>query len=325
MVEIVRAEYNKPYLPIPDQISLLKSRGLAIADEDQAAMWLRRVGYYRLSGCLYAFRQRRSRDQGGAVEVLDDFQPGTELHHAFHLYVWDKKLRLLFLDAIERIEVGIRVEIALLLGESDPWAHRNPNNFNRYFRSVAPEDLTVRHLRWLTYLDIAAARSREEFVRHFFDSYKDPLPIWIAIELWDFGTLSNLLSGMKDKDLQHLADKYQIPKRTTLASWVQCLNFIRNICAHHGRLWNRPLVVQPSLSKSRLTVLSHVEADIYAKTRLYAAAVITQYLLRTISPNSTWSERLKSHMASFPGGPGIDLKSTGFPTGWQSEAIWQTR
>lgn len=256
------------------------------------------------------------------MEVLDTFQPGTELRHAFDLYVWDKRLRLAFLDAIERIEVGLRVDIALLLGEIDPWAHRDPNTFNRYFRCVALEDLTVRHLRWLNYLDTSAAKSREDFVKHFFETYKDPLPIWVAIELWDFGMLSILLTGMKDKHLQQLADKYQIPKRTTLSSWIQCLNFIRNICAHHGRLWNRPLVVQPAFSKSNLNLLRHVEADVYAKTRLYAAAVIIQFLLRTISPNSTWGERLKAHMSQFPGGPGINLRSTGFPAGWQDEELW---
>lgn len=190
---------------------------------------------------------------------------------------------------------------------------------------MAPEDLTVRHSRWLNYLDNAAAKSREEFAKHFFETYKDPLPIWVAIELWDFGTLSNLLSGMKDKDLQHLADRYQIPKRTTLASWVQCLNFIRNICAHHCRLWNRPLVVQPSFPRNKMALVSHLDADVYAKTRLYAAAVVIQYLLRTISPNSTWGERLERHIASFPGGPGIDIKSTGFPAGWQVEDIWRAQ
>lgn len=277
--------YDKQYLTVQAQIELLKRRGMGVPDEELAETWLRRVGYYRLSGYWYPFRERRNAEavEGKlpSIEVLDTFQAGTQLSHAFNLYVFDKRLRLLFLDAIERIEVALRVDIALMLGESDAWAHRNPNTFNRYFRSIDPADLAVRHSKWLAYLDLAAARSREEFVTHFFATYKDPLPIWIAIELWDFGTISAIVSGMKDQDLQTLADKYLIPKRTMLASWIQCLNLVRNICAHHGRLWNRPLIVQPSFPQRKIEVFEHFERDVYAKTRLYAAASIVQYLLRT--------------------------------------------
>lgn len=291
-------------------------------------MWLRRVGYYRLSGYWYPFRERQvSHDAKGKeiTQVLDTFRPGTELSHAFNLYVFDKRLRLLFLDAIERVEVGLRVDIALLLGQSDPWAHRNPNTFNRYFRSVDSQDLAIRHTKWICYLDALASRSREEFAKHYFEKYKDPFPLWIAIELWDFGTLSTLVNGMKDKDLQHLADKYQIPRRTMLISWIQSINFVRNICAHHGRLWNKPLVIQPAPPrKNEMDLLEHMVTDLYAKTRLYAVAALLQFFLKTISPMSSWGDRLKKTMAIFPGGPGLQQQNPGgFPENWESLPLWQ--
>jgi abortive infection bacteriophage resistance protein len=322
----VTIPYEKPYLPVPQQIDLLRSRGMAISDQEQAEAWLKRVGYYRLSGYWYPFRERQTTqaaDGSEQVVVLDSFRPGTELSHAFALYVFDKRLRLLMLDAIERIEVGLRVDIALLMGKDDPWAHRNPNNFNRYFRNLDPDDLAVRHTKWLSYLDALGARSREEFAKHFYTKYKDPFPIWIAVELWDFGTLSTLVNGMKDKDLQHLADKYGVPRRTMLVSWMQSINFVRNVCAHHGRLWNRPLVIQPAPPRgNEIPLFQHWSKDTYAKTRMYAAASILQLLLRTISPGSSWGERLKELMSTFPGGPGLLQAPGGFPKGWEEMPLW---
>jgi abortive infection bacteriophage resistance protein len=298
------------------------------ADQVEAEAWLCRVGYYRLSGYWYPFRERRNSlsDSGvQTIEVLESFRPGTEFSHAFNLYVFDKRLRLLILDAIEHLEVGLRVDIALLMGQSDPWAHRNPNNFNRYFRCVDPADLAVRHTKWISYLDAQAARSREEFAKHFFEKYKDPFPLWISIETWDFGTLSTLVNGMKDKDLQHLADKYQIPRRTMLVSWIQSLNLVRNICAHHGRLWNRPMVIQPAPPRgNEIPLFQHWSGNTYAKTRLYAVAAIIQYFLRTISPMSTWGNRLKETIAAFPGGPGLNLPPGGFPQDWIDEPLWRS-
>jgi abortive infection bacteriophage resistance protein len=108
-------------------------------DRNQAANWLRRVGYYRLSGYWYPFRQR-----GDDGRVLETFRPGTNLDHAFNLYVFDKRLRLLMLDAIERVEVGLRVDIAILIGKGDPWAHRSRLTFNGYFNKPAAGKIVIR-------------------------------------------------------------------------------------------------------------------------------------------------------------------------------------
>jgi len=87
---------------------------------------------------------------------------------------------------------------------------------------------------------------------------------------------------------------YQIPRRTMLVSWIQSLNLVRNICAHHGRLWNRPMAIQPAPPRgNEMPLFQYWSSDTYAKTRLYAIAAIIQYFLRTISPMSMWGERLK--------------------------------
>jgi abortive infection bacteriophage resistance protein len=183
--------FSKPYLAVPAQIALLKSRGLAITDDIRAAAALERIGYYRLSGYWYPLRASKITNPGDARIVLDEFRPGSDFGQVVDLYVFDKKLRLLTLDAIERVEVALRTDIALLLGQRSPLAHREPAQLHGRFTKTLRRGRGVTvHQEWLERLDSIAARSREEFVQHFRRTYSTPLPIWMAVELWDFGMLS---------------------------------------------------------------------------------------------------------------------------------------
>jgi abortive infection bacteriophage resistance protein len=237
------------------------------------------------------------------------------------LYVFDKQLRLLFLDAIERIEVGLRVEVALMLGASGAFTYRDPAAFNSYFSTPNPAGVSP-HAKFIEKLDDAFQRSREEFAEHFRGKYSSDLPIWMSIELWDFGTLSAVLSGMKSADLDRLSGLYSLPKRRFLRSWAQSINFVRNICAHHGRLWNRPLVQQPTPSRSgELALFEHLASDQLAQRRLYAVAAVLQYMLNIMHPGSTWKERLKSHLRTLPDSPYISLRHMGFSSDWEALSL----
>jgi abortive infection bacteriophage resistance protein len=288
---------------------------MLISDVQKAEACLHRVGYYRLSGYAYPFRQReirRNPDGSESEHLYESFRPHTEFSTIMELYVFDKKLRLLFLDAIERIEVGLRVEVALILGLYGAYSYRDPLIFNRFFSTPDAEGATP-HTKYINKLDEAFRRSREEFAEHFRAKYSSELPIWMSIELWDFGTLSTVLSGMKSGDLDQLSSLYALPKRRFLTSWAQSINFVRNICAHHGRLWNRPLVQQPSPSKQgEIALLEHLTMDQMAQRRLYAVATVLQYMLRFIHPSSTWGQRLSSHLKTIPSSPHISLRHMGF-------------
>lgn len=243
LLRLVPILFTKPHRDIAEQLALIQSRGMAITDSAKASQYLERIGYYRLSGYWYPLRQ--SQTVAGLCgkpgrQVLDAFRPGVEFGHAVDLYVFDKKLRLLFLDAIERIEVGVRVSVALLLGARDPLAHRNPAQLHGNFaKKVNNRTHRTFHQDWLQRLDESCKRSREDFVEHFRRKYSSQLPIWMAIELWDFGLLSTFLSGMQFADRQAIAERYGVPREELLTSWMRSINHVRNICAHHCRLWNR--------------------------------------------------------------------------------------
>jgi abortive infection bacteriophage resistance protein len=320
--------YKKPFLNIQQQIALLKSRGLTISDEPKAKTYLERIGYYRLSGYSYPFRSATVAvdpvTTKRTTNVLDDFQSGTEFRSIVELYVFDKKLRLLLLDAIERIEIAIRVQIALQLGQRDPWAHRNPAQLHPNFsgRKEFPSSLT-KHQEWLKRTDKAATDSKEEFAKHFKATYpSDYMPIWIACELWDFGALSFLYSGLLKPDQTAIARKYGIEFQV-MESWLRTINVARNTCAHHARLWNKPTVIQPRWpSPTQAPLLNHIHGNTHALTRLYGSACILQYLLSSINPTTSWANRLKALCKEFPKSSAVNLRAAGFPPTWETEVLW---
>ena len=311
---------------------------MEITDHPAALACLERIGYYRLSGYWYPFRQSRLSihpvtgvplrhpGTGKPQVIVDDvFRAGTAFEHVMDLYVFDKRLRLLFLDAVERIEVALRVDIAILLGKRSPWAHRDPDAVHgRFSKIIDPKTGLSDHQRWLSRLDHTFDRSKDEFVKHFKRKYGTEIPpIWIAIESWDFGMLSVFLGGMRNADQTELAAKHGLARPELLTSWVRNLNHIRNLCAHHSRLWNRSPADQispPRLGENHL--LDHLAKDPQALTRLYASAVALQYLLRTINPASSWGTRLKEHCTSFPTRGVVHLDNAGFPSGWKNLQLW---
>lgn len=145
----------------------------------------------------------------------------------------------------------------------------------------------------------------------------------MAVELLEFGPLSILLKGMRFRDRRDIARKYGIQDPQYLTSWIHVLCDIRNICAHHARLWNRNLVNQPRLpSKGSIQPLDHLHTSSTTQQRLYSALAIGRFLLRTIDPQTKWPQRLKAHIKSFPQSPYIALSDSGFTQNWDSEDLW---
>lgn len=292
---------------------------MTITDAAKAEEYLARIGYYRLSAYWYGFRVIEAEGQVG-----DAFKPGTEFQSVVALYVFDKRLRLLMLDALERIEIALRTDVALQLGAKNPFTHRDPANFDSHFTQVSNGFSKSRHQNWLDRLDRMETKSKEEFAKHFRTKYAGSnFPIWITVEMLEFGSLSILLSGLPYADRRAIAGRYGVTDAQMFTSWIRTLTGVRNVCAHHARLWNKPLIDQPRLpAPTTLPVLDHLRADRYAQTRLYAAAAIAAYLLGTINPSSTWRDRFKALMADFPTNPHVTLRGAGLPLGWEQLPLW---
>ena len=321
--------YDKPWISYEEQLERLKQRGLTVTDDDKALDYLQRIGYYRLSGYWFPFRERSgeycpldSRKKGSTNRLaLDQFKQGATFQQAVELYVFDKRLRLLALDALERIEVALRVDISHFLGEKDSFAYKNAELFFEKFTSDKhPRTGLTKHEDWLRRHKKLINRSKEEFIQHNRDQYGLPLPIWIACELWDFGTMSTLYSGMKPDDQDKISRKYGVSNGRHFASWLRGLNYLRNICAHHSRLWNRNIIDRPKLTaKGQVSFVEQFRGNTHAQVRPFFLLCIIQHLMATINPSSSWLERLKAHLSEFPhlDHLGLNLFGMGIIDGWE--------
>lgn len=207
---------------------------------------------------------------------LDQFVDGSRFEDAVRLYIFDAKLRLLALNALERIELAVRVDVAYLLGKYEPCAH---------------------HKR----------------------VYGGELPIWVAIEVWDFGMLSKLYSGMKLGDRDRIAQKYGVERGKIFASWLRGLNFIRNVSAHHSRLWNVDVLERSSVPKN-------VDCwELLNNQRPFLYFCFMQQMLRVLCPNSSWSQRFADVLNEFPSKKKfiLNLADFGLVKGWEEWDIWK--
>lgn len=324
------AIYNKPHRTYEQQLALLKSRGLEITNDDIALEYLRRLGYYRLSGYWYPCRQLISASSHRSKPVRpqrkDEFMPGLRFQDAVELYVFDKKLRLLILDAIERVEVACRGDIAYLLGKKDRFAYNNPSLlYGNFTKKIDDKTGKTKHQEWLIKHDQLIQRSKEDFVEHYKIKYGLPLPMWVAIELWDFGLLSTFYKGMVVQDKTDIAAKYGVSDFQVMESWLRCLNYVRNVVAHHSRLWNRNLIDQPKLArKGEMPTFDSFVRNVSATSRIYIVICILAHFMQYVCPRSSWKTRLVNLVHSFPKVVHANVHDMGFPEDWEQHEFWNS-
>jgi abortive infection bacteriophage resistance protein len=320
------ATYDRPWKSFEDQIDLLKSRGMLIDDHDGALHYLKNLGYYRLSAYWYPFRSFRI-EKDPATNALkyilhDDFFPNTDFKDAVALYLFDKKLRLLLHDALEYIEVAIRVDIAHLLGKRNTFAQHSIGELDNGLANKIIHNLgKTKYENWHNKYGSLLARSKEDFVKHYRQKHGDEVPIWVAIEVWDFGAMSQLYAMMKYHDKHVIALKYGVTDGKVFESWLRSLNYLRNLVAHHSRVWNRNVIDQPKLPK-----LGQIDwcqyfigrADLVARPFLLLA--ITAHIIKAIDPASSWPKALQDHLDSFPqqlSDKKLNISDMGVVEGWK--------
>lgn len=298
---------TKSWLSFQQQLNSLKAKDMLIDNEAAVLSYLERVGYYRLSGYWYPFRQFNDNSTNKRLSL---FVENTHFKHIVELYVFDKNLRLLALDALERIEMAVRVDIAHILGKKDPQAHEQAEkldgNFAKKIIRKGRNKGKTEHQLWLEKHSQLLHRARKEpFISHHNNSYKGVIPIWVAIEVWDFGCMSRLYAGMTYSDKATIAQKYEVTGKQ-LEQWLRSLNFIRNVSAHHSRLWNANILEQsaPITLDERWTALANHKPFFYF--------CIMQHMLNIICPNSQWNKRFKVLLKEFPTVPNNTVNITDF-------------
>ena len=294
-------KYEKKYLSFEEQADLLISRGLE-CEQEELIQKLESVNYYRLSGYLFPFKQKNS----------NKFHPGTKLSTVWDRYRFDRQLRFLVLDGIERIEVAIKTDIAYeFSSQFGPFGYLDKENL--------PLMKEEKQLSMIKSIDQETKRSKDMFVKHFFKKYgasHDYLPLWMAVEVISFGTTLSLFRGTPTPIKQEISGKYEIHDKV-LESWLTSLNAVRNICAHHSRLWNRELGYKPIIPVKNNNWNNPFRIG---NNRIFGILSIINYMLDIIIPSSKWNTRLGTLLTNFPE---IPLKDMGFPKDWEKHEVWK--
>lgn len=313
-----KAGYQKPHLTFEQQVKHLRQKGMIIEDADWAIARLRQIGYYRLSAYWHPYKERES-SLGAGAEAL---RSGTRFEHIHSLYEYDRALRRLVLEGVELIEVSLRVDVAYLLGERDCFAYLLPRHLGPGFSRLNADGISD-HARWLDGYQAKLHRPKEDFTHHLIDKYGEPLPIWAAVELWEFNQLHFFLGGLKHEDKVFISRKYGVDSPKMFLSWIKAIKGVRNHAAHHGRIWNRNMTAQPILP----AVGVFPEMDFIAKdlskirqARACCPLLLMVCLIRVIDPMSAWPVKLRSLLRDFPSETGMTIEKMGFPLDWPDEA-----
>jgi abortive infection bacteriophage resistance protein len=298
--------YSKLPTTIKEQIDQLKVRGLIISDENLAEHYLSNISYYRLAGYWWPMQSDK---------VNHTFKPKSQFEDVIALYNFDRELRLLFFDVIERIEIGLRTKMIYHLShEIDPWWFQKSEIF------INSREL----IKTLATLEEELERSKDIFIKDHLKRYKTDYrfpPAWKTLEITSFGGLSKLYGNLKPtvKSKDTIAAEFKTVNHTYLPSWLQSIAQIRNICAHHGRLWNKNLPGRPHLlSKPPAPWLENVPPA-SEHHMLYIHACCMKYLLDVVSPGHHYKEKLLSLLEKYPN---VDIKALGFNVHWSKEPLW---
>ncbi|QZT36565.1 Abi family protein [Halosquirtibacter xylanolyticus] len=297
-------KYTKSSLSIVDQIERLKSRGLTFNDEEKAAHTLSNISYYRLRAYTYPFQDNEN--------VNHPFKEHISFEEILQLYYFDAKLRRLVFEALENIEVALRTQIIyhMSLAYGSHWMTEEDQFINsRFYNSN------------LISIKEELNRSKETFINHYKQKYNEPQlpPSWMSLEVVSMGLLSQVFSNIKPfqpkRDIQtHFGHK----RDSIFKSWIHSFVGLRNICAHHGRLWNRRFTIRPTLPTN--SIFHFLDNSEITNNKLYAMLSCLNYTLRCIQPDSDWLTRIKTHLVSCPL---ANLHHMGFPDSWESERLWE--
>ena len=294
-------KYAKPPLTYEQQTDMLLARGL-VADKAELVAKLTAVSYYRLSAYWYPFKQ-----------ADNSFTLDTNFSTVWRRYTFDRQLRLLVMDAVERVEIAIRSRLVYeLVHRHGAFAHLNAATF--------PGIPVGEHRRLLDDLHDSAQRSREVFIEHFqktYDEFPD-LPLWTAAETMTFGQMLTMFRHCGKHVQRDIGANFKI-SGTVLRSWLFTLNYIRNLCAHHARLWNRELAIKPILPDARHDARWH-SPQVVPNNRIFVVLTLLRFALKHTAPQSQWHRRMFELFDEYPE---IPLLPMGIPADWRNHPLWK--
>lgn len=295
-------DYRKPPLTYAQQLALLQSRGLTVKSVDDAIKFLQQVNYYRFSVYCIPFQK-----------VRDVFSPGSTFETIVELYRLDEELRNVLLAMLSPVEVFLRTRTVYELShQKGAFAHYDPSIF-------CDQD---QHKEWVNSLEEDIIRSKETFLEHYRINYNDfpRLPLWIACETMTLGALSLLYGNLSLTYQSQICSIFEIHAKV-FATWMHVITYLRNICAHHSRLWYRELSISPLIPERdrRWTALS------LDNRHFFASVVVIEWICRKAELPMCNVEPIYETMRKIAALDARFARMMGVPDGRKIGLIWETK
>ena len=253
----------------------------------------------------------RSR-RGGCQKDLEEhlFSENVTFDDVLKLYIFDRKLRCLYWEALERIEIHIRTQWVywLTTETKNPFVHLDSCNF----KDQDAYRISLNKLK----TEVTRA-GKEEFIAHFQKTYTDKLPpLWACVHLMTFGELIRWVDNtLNPKIKSQLARSLGFNDYLRFHSFAVALTELRNVCAHHVRLWNRTLMKKHSVVKKLLTPGFEQVLPINSTSKIYSLSLLISSSLITMNPKTSWPCRLRNLVLE---SPEWQWRAMGFPIDWQN-------
>ncbi|EXB17152.1 MULTISPECIES: Abi family protein [Acinetobacter] len=305
--------FSKDPKTYPELLQKLESDGLKITDQTAALRHLKQISYYRLKGYGLAFRQY---DETG--KRLSTYQPNVELVTLIHMSMIDAELRSLILAAIDRIEVEVRNvinhELSIKYNSSHWFLDENLFQSSDQFKH---QDFLGKIKQFTAKKADAGSEKeklRETFIHHYYQAYDTPEypPCWMIAEVLPLGSWSKLYEHLvQSKDRKQVSKQFDLSPEL-LESWLHALTYLRNVCAHQGRLFNRTFAFPPKQGK---------KAPLKTQHQLYNYICILFLFLKEFNHEYDWLERIEAVLKKCPNEL---LKFYGFDENWleKDEDYW---
>ena len=296
---------NKAPRTITEQIALLKTRGMLMKDEQKAAFYLGHISYFRLKSYWWDMQTDR---------VNHIFAPNSYFEDVIARYNFDRQLRLILFDAIELIEIALRTKLIYHLSQAygGLW----------YLDDSIVMDKT-KHQDCVADLQTEFARNGENFAKEFCRKHPNENPdAWLMFEVVTFGTLSKIYSNLKHQLPQKsiIANEFGLDMHNELSSWLAAISFLRNVIAHHSRVFGRDILKRPILPRNPRNQWLQFGITPVQEKKMFVVISTMVYLCNAINPDNEIKNKL---LALFNSNPNIPIYKLGFFNNWQNEPLWK--
>lgn len=277
-------------LSFEEQLEHFKNRNMNITSRDVNK--IQNIGYYRLKEFARPFAKTSKKDG----QIIIDYN-GVSFSEVLTRYYQDKNLRLHFFHAIEKVEVSVKTKLSAILGSN--YGAFGYLDFSKWCDKQKFSKFQVEQKQYFF------KKSLKKSMEHSFSSDvldrknqdKEGFPsVWLAIDVLTFGQMVDIVCLLSKKNKNKLSKSFNCTSKE-IESWLKCLNFVRNLCAHNSTIIDLKLKTRPIYRDEWLVKLYEMtdkSGKILPSNRLAVVFLILFHFVDNINEQYGWRNIKKS-------------------------------